>query len=337
MRVIAAKKNIEIEDIFKFMKLVDSGKCTWKELWISKLEYFDFNENYTVQVPVASGGTTPVNGVRISLKPQYRYDLRGKITLPLTYNNKPIVSIGNFAPGQIGQNTQFTHVFFLNDGQTASSYVEVSDNAFSAGADKYENAGTSALKSIYLPDTIRKIGSAAFKNCRELENITLNDNIISIGNGAFQSGNQGPDFMKVHINELPANLRTLNVNAFESAGRNVIVTKLPATLQTLDAWSLSHCPNVNVSEFGSWDGSSVLAFIGDSALYESGSTITKIFVGSSVTNISANAFRQYAVGTLQNAYLAYSEGSPQYNSQDASGLGLPPTRVNVSFNFTPEP
>ena len=304
---------------------------------VSKLEYFDFNENYTVQVPVASGGTTPVNGVRISLKPQYRYDLRGKITLPLTYNNKPIVSIGNFAPGQIGQNTQFTHVFFLNDGQTASSYVEVSDNAFSAGADKYEDAGTSALKSIYLPDTIRKIGSVAFKNCRELENITLNDNIISIGNGAFQSGDQGPDFMKVHINELPANLRTLNVNAFESAGRNVIVTKLPATLQTLDAWSLSHCPNVNVSEFGSWDGSSVLAFIGDSALYESGSTITEIFVGSSVTNISANAFRQYAVGTLQNAYLAYSEGSPQYNSQDASGLGLPPTRVNVSFNFTPEP
>lgn len=67
--------------------------------------------------------------------------------------------------------------------------------------------GTS-VKSIILPNSIKKIGKSSIANCAELEKITLSDNITSIPTGAFNS-----DYKLTSI-ELPSKLNSIGTSAF---------------------------------------------------------------------------------------------------------------------------
>ena len=98
----------------------------------TKEEYFNFT-NVTVNIITgnkiisANGSlqdeTKPYTGYRISVKDDYRGLLEGKITLPDTYNNLPIISVGDFS-----YTTKITHVFFL---ENSNNYVEFAEKAFS--------------------------------------------------------------------------------------------------------------------------------------------------------------------------------------------------------------
>lgn len=59
----------------------------------------------------------------------------------------------------------------------------IADNGFNV--DFYSTR--SKIKSITIPDTIKKIGSSAFANCDNLTSVTIPDNVTSIGNSAFAS------------------------------------------------------------------------------------------------------------------------------------------------------
>jgi hypothetical protein len=116
----------------------------------------------------------------ISLKEEYLGVLQGKITLPSSYNGKAITYIGNNSFSESNEvitgksfinTTNITHVFFLSDAQ----YTNVGDGAFAH----------SSVEKVYLPDSIRKIGNKAFWHCTKLTNVTLNDNITTIGSSAF--------------------------------------------------------------------------------------------------------------------------------------------------------
>jgi hypothetical protein len=247
------------------------------------------------------------NGYEISLKPKYKYDLKGKITLPATYNGQPVVKIGMFgfnvsknSDGTFVEDTTkdigITHVFFKDD--ETLSYAEVGSNAFNGYG---TNGGKMKLKYIDLPASIRKIGDSAFAGCMELETVPLNDSIISIGLGAFRSVKYGEP-MKMAVNELPRDLEEIGVNAFLDGGANVVITKLPKNLKTLSSWSLAHCPNVVIKEFGCWlensdaesDSISLLTNIHGYCLSESGTShITEIYIGDSVTVIESQAFNKY--------------------------------------------
>ena len=67
--------------------------------------------------------------------------------------------------------------------------------------------GTS-IKSISLPNSVKKIGKSSIANCAELEKITLSDNISEIPTGAFNS-----DYKLTSI-ELPTKLTSIGASAF---------------------------------------------------------------------------------------------------------------------------
>lgn len=64
------------------------------------------------------------------------------------------------------------------------------------------------LQNVYLPDTIRIIGTEAFYGCTSLQRIRLSDNIHTIGIGAFAECSQLQDIT------LPTGLKVLNSDLF---------------------------------------------------------------------------------------------------------------------------
>ena len=68
--------------------------------------------------------------------------------------------------------------------------------------------GTS-LREITLPSTVKKIGSFAFSYCAKLEQITLNEGLQSIGNGAFSGSSIGEIV-------LPSSVTDITEQAFHS-------------------------------------------------------------------------------------------------------------------------
>ena len=47
------------------------------------------------------------------------------------------------------------------------------------------NFSSNALKEIVIPNTVKKIGNYAFKDCLVLESLRLPDSVVDIGKGAF--------------------------------------------------------------------------------------------------------------------------------------------------------
>lgn len=91
------------------------------------------------------------------------------ITVPSTYNNKPVISVGNYVNHE--SPTNITTEIILPEG------IEyISDKAF---------AGFTLLTTIELPKSITRIGSYAFHNCTSLTHLTLPEGITRIETNTF--------------------------------------------------------------------------------------------------------------------------------------------------------
>lgn len=163
--------------------------------------------------------------------------------------------------------------------------------------------GTTAskLKNFYIPNNgvFAYIGNNSFKDCFNLENIDISgnnklpDTVEYIGRMAFGSSIYGKK-MKIHINELPMNLKTIASQSFYFAGDNVYITSLPVGVTTLEGWSLAYCPNINISVFGSEIPGVGLQSILTAALYDCGKSVTTIELKPSITTLASNAGGDYA-------------------------------------------
>ena len=81
--------------------------------------------------------------------------------------------------------------------------------------------------------------------------------------------------MKLEIDELPANLKTLGTRAFYRAGEGIKFSFIPKDLKIISDYSLSGCPNITINYFGGED--SKLEKIGSNAFRNSGSsTVTTL-------------------------------------------------------------
>jgi hypothetical protein len=130
-------------------------------------------------------------------------------------------------------------------------------------ADGCFNSSTYNFKDFVIPDTITKIGQAAFAGCSNLTHLTLPDSVETIGEGAFaDSGN-------LRSVQLSANLSNIPNQAF------------------LECYRLD---NVEIPKY--------VTSIGDSAFL--GSWMTSIRISNSVTSIGAGAFS--ACAHLQSIY-----------------------------------
>ncbi len=90
-----------------------------------------------------------------------------EIVIPGTYDNKPVISIGE---------RSFEGCENLTSIEIPNSVTSIGNNAFS---------GCSNLTSIVIPNSVTNIGDSAFSGCRSLTSIIIPNSVTSIGYWAF--------------------------------------------------------------------------------------------------------------------------------------------------------
>lgn len=180
--------------------LVDFRSETEKLIKKNQLLYTYYVEE-AVTIPMAENLFTysylpDKDGYSISILNKVRNELGGKITLPTRYNNKSILSIGDFARAN-----RITAIYI------PSTVLEIGYRAF---YDCLE------LKYINLPEGLISIGEAAFTASSGLSQMKLEldrlpDSITSIGNSAFM---QCPH---LRLSALPRELLALNDYVFANS------------------------------------------------------------------------------------------------------------------------
>lgn len=130
-------------------------------------EYFDFID-YTWNDPIDASHSSAAGYL---IAPASGYELAGKITLPSTHNNKPVVGIRGF-----NNQDKITHIYWKGSSQCK----RIDNNAFT---------NCYGLKYFQFPDTVRYIGMYAFQSCSMLQpfDFSNNNTIYYIGQGAFNS------------------------------------------------------------------------------------------------------------------------------------------------------
>ena len=250
------------------------------------------------------------SGTTIELHPDYVGKLAGKITIPSQSPEGVYYTAIKNMSGLTYSGT--THIFFLADSQI----TRVEDGCFQNNNDKYTNT----VKEIYLPNTVTHIGAGAFSSLNSLETLNLPDTVTYIGQNAF-TNYRGDGDMKVAINELPSSLETIGFSAFQSAGPNVHITKIPNKVKVLPMMVFNNLPNCKITSFGSSDGTAQLEEILENALQWAGigswgPDVTRIEIHSSVKSIGIGAFENYAQDTLEAALFA------KYDAADDGAYGV---------------
>lgn len=134
------------------------------------------------------------------IKPKTGLTLKGKVTIPAYYQNKPIIALSSFNKQHV------THVFFEKVNNEKHPLKVISENAF------YES---SYIQYVDFKNTqLRQIEANAFWKCTNLNisNFKLNDEIIAIGDRAFAGAFNVTD-ITITI-QIPANLRVVGNRGF---------------------------------------------------------------------------------------------------------------------------
>jgi hypothetical protein len=153
--------------------------------------------------------------------------LAGDFTFDLTKDGKGVVITEYTGPG--GNVTVPGYI----EGYPV---VEIGERAFGTSPFGFtEGPVNPTLRSVVLPNTIKKIGKAAFSNCINLTSINFPNSLIEMGHGAFN--NTG----LVNI-KLPEGIK-LGHGAFRRCTRLVSVT-FPATLILEGGFTFYNCSNL---------------------------------------------------------------------------------------------
>ena len=94
--------------------------------------------------------------------------------------------------------------------------------------------GCSELEEVIMPPTVRSLGEDAFSGCRQLEYIMLSENLESIGEECFN------ECSKLCSVTLPRSLTEIGNKAFKGTGLQRVA--LPGGLLTLGAGAFDHTP-----------------------------------------------------------------------------------------------
>ena len=237
------------------------------------------------------------NNGTISLKDKFRGVLQGRITLPIVDdNNKPLKIVGNFSCQNADKTvvpTLFTHVYFKDKDN--AQYEEIASNAFSHTGQGSTN-NPSALTYIELPPSVKVIGKDSFINCRNLNTVVMHDNIERILGNAFWDARNIASF---GIDNLPKNLVELGGSSLYNAGDNLIITKLPENLTSLNAYALSAGEGVNIDTFGTAE-KPITAMAAEVLNGSGNGTVTQMTIYCSGAGaIKANAFNKYDVAVSE--------------------------------------
>ena len=112
--------------------------------------------------------TYKVSGNTVTIR-DCKETISGALAIPLTYDGKPVTSIGNMA---------------LKNCSSLTSVI-IGNNVTSIGRWAFE--GCHSLTNVTIPDSVTRIGSLAFRGCSSLTRITFEGNApSSLGADVFK-------------------------------------------------------------------------------------------------------------------------------------------------------
>ena len=229
-----------------------------------------------------------ISNGQIGIKEEYRNVAGGKMTLPAKDQNGNYIT--GIAESGFKDMPYLTHIFFERDSNI--HYTTVDKYAFQRG----NSNNPSALKAVYLPDSIRTIGDSAFRNQGQLVKVVLNDNIQSIADNAFRLTSA------LELDHLPDSLTHLGGHCFRESNisirDNADHRAIPAGITEIPDSCFRGAPNVKVNQLGSNDGSYHLQTIGPNAFKQTDeqgehAQITDLYIYKSVKSIGSDAFTDY--------------------------------------------
>ena len=225
----------------------------------------------------------------ISVNPNYK--LRGKITLPVQYNDKFISTIGNFQ-NAVGA----SHIFFMPNGQ----YTTVAAQAFKCDSVPGIELEDIALKGIYLPNTIVTLGDYSLNGLYTLEQASENflltkesllpNSLKIIGEAALKSqvGQEG----RLQLSSLPSGLESVGAQGFYNIGYGVTISNFPDSLTQINNQSFAFVYNLAIST------TNKVAKIGNQAFFSAGKGISLFTLESNLTEIGSEAFYKFGKDSL---------------------------------------
>ena len=120
-----------------------------------------------------------------------RWSFSGSLTIPATYNGKPVTAIGDDAFAHISNLTEVTipvGVTTIGEGAfgwcSSLKWVTIPNSVTTIGAAAFERC--SSLLRVNIPDSVISIGESAFERCSSLREVTLSKNLTAIGNETFR-------------------------------------------------------------------------------------------------------------------------------------------------------
>lgn len=205
-----------------------------------------------------------------------------------------------------------------------SSYQGVPVTAIADNAFGVDYSIIRKIKSITIPDTIKKIGSSAFRHCSYLTSIIIPDSVTSIGEGAFYGCGSLtivtiPDSVTSIGNEafygctgltsitIPNSVTSIGSSAFSGCNGLTSVT-IPDSVTSIGEDAFYCCEELISVTIGSG-----VTSIGET-VFRSCTGLTSIIIPDSVTNIGRYAFWDCAGLTS----ITYNGTKAQWNAIDKS-------------------
>jgi len=162
------------------------------------------------------------------------------------------------------------------------------------------------LRSVSFGKNITAIGNYAFFHCDSLPSIKLPQSVTRIGNCAFQNCDA------LSSANIPSKVSEIGESAFNSC-ENLTEITIPASVESIGAWAFSDCGLKEVTiknssaplktwRGGTWNGYTSFSgnpietlYVGrnfekDKAPFRGLETITKLYVGSTVTHLYENEY-----------------------------------------------
>lgn len=233
-----------------------------------------------------------------------------------------------------GNETEIVIPTKIFDGTNSAYVTEIADEAFK----------NYYVQTLYMPNTITKIGDEAFYNCTSLESITLSRSLTEIGDEAFHACNQLTNM------DIPSSVTRIGEGAFSSCFSLTSIS-LPTNLEKIEESTFENCHKLtsislpdgvtsieenafkNCYIMTSVDLSESLTTIGDSA-FENCQNLLNIDMPDTVTSIGDNAFRYcYNLASVNLSSNLLTIGDNAFNSCGAlTKIDIPDNVISIGQN-----
>ncbi|HOZ02723.1 MAG TPA: leucine-rich repeat domain-containing protein [Bacilli bacterium] len=233
-----------------------------------------------------------------------------------------------------GNETEIVIPTKIFDGTNSAYVTEIADEAFK----------NYYVQTLYMPNTITKIGDEAFYNCTSLESITLSRSLTEIGDEAFHACNQLTNM------DIPSSVTRIGEGAFSSCFSLTSIS-LPTNLEKIEESTFENCHKLtsislpdgvtsieenafkNCFIMTSVDLSESLTKIGDSA-FENCQNLLNIDMPDTITSIGDNAFRYcYNLASVNLSSSLLTIGDNAFNSCGAlTKIDIPDNVISIGQN-----